>query len=36
MDILGSEKLIIRLFQDDDCDDLLKVYYDKKDLLYST
>lgn len=30
--ILESEKFIIRLFKDDDCDDLLKVYSDKKAL----
>ncbi len=30
--ILESDKFIIRLFQDDDCDDLLKVYSDKNAL----
>ena len=30
--VLESEKFIIRLFQDDDCDDLLKVYSDKNAL----
>lgn len=30
--ILESEKFIIRLFKDDDCDDLLKVYSDKNAL----
>ena len=29
---LESEKIIIRLFKDDDCDDLLKVYSDKNAL----
>ena len=29
---LESEKFIIRLFKDDDCDDLLKVYSDKNAL----
>ena len=32
--ILESDKFIIRLFQDDDCDDLLKVYSDKNALPY--
>ena len=30
--VLESDKFIIRLFQDDDCDDLLKVYSDKNAL----
>lgn len=30
--VLESEKFIIRLFQDADCDDLLKVYSDKNAL----
>ena len=30
--ILESEKFMIRLFKDDDCDDLLKVYSDKNAL----
>lgn len=30
--ILESDKFIIRLFQDDDCDDLLTVYSDKNAL----
>ena len=30
--VLESEKFIIRLFQEDDCDDLLKVYSDKNAL----
>ena len=30
--VLESEKFIIRLFQDSDCDDLLKVYSDKNAL----
>ena len=29
---LESEKFIIRLFKDEDCDDLLKVYSDKNAL----
>lgn len=29
---LESEKIIVRLFQDEDCDDLLKVYSDKNAL----
>ena len=32
--VLESDKFIIRLFQDDDCDDLLKVYSDKNALPY--
>ena len=30
--VLESDKFIIRLFQDDDCDDLLMVYSDKNAL----
>ena len=30
--VLENEKFIIRLFQNEDCDDLLKVYSDKKAL----
>lgn len=32
--ILENDKFIIRLFQDDDCDDLLMVYSDKNALLF--